>query len=99
MEYKMTRSVDSCAYKKHDSLPAHLILTVRQIKERIQGYGFVEVVDIFRFLDFVSGLLLEKSEYIYIRSKIEICLRCNDDGSDYFIPLREFASELDCLLS
>jgi len=76
-------------------------MTTKQVKERVNYYGFVEVSDILNFLSFLDltkATWLGSSEYIYVRSKLEMCLRNHDDGSDYFIPLREFATELDCLI-
>lgn len=79
------------------------LLTRKNVEEVLRDYGFSEVADIFTFLDFICragpgpGVGLGVSELAYIRKKIDICLRKNDDGDNYFIPLREFATELDCL--
>ena len=75
------------------------ILSKKQLRERIEGFGFVEVADVLRFIEFVCSSPPEKSDYIFIRHKIDLILRRYDNGSNYFIELREFASELDALIS
>ncbi|WP_434747273.1 hypothetical protein [Pantoea sp. Lu_F5_004] len=75
-----------------------LHLTGERVKAIICGYGFIEVNDIFKFIEFLCHGELDTSELVYIRNKIGLCLRRHDDGQDYFIPLREFATELDCLI-
>ncbi|MFP3524585.1 hypothetical protein SB912_18910 [Pantoea sp. SIMBA_072] len=72
-------------------------LTRKNVHEKIQGFGFTEVADILIFLDFICGSELDVSEIAYLRQKIHLCLRRNDNSSDYFIRMREFAAELDCL--
>lgn len=72
-------------------------LTRKSVHETLQGFGFTEVADILNFLDFMCGSDLDVSEIAYLRQKIHLCLRRNDNGSNYFIRLREFATELDCL--
>jgi len=72
-------------------------LTCKRVEEAIKGYGFSEITDILAFLNFSCCTELDASELAYIREKIDICLRKNDNGDNYFIPLREFATELDCL--
>lgn len=69
-----------------------------QIKNRIRKFGFIEVADILRFLELMCDKELDVADYAYIRSKIGSCLKYHDDHSDYFIPLREFATELDCMI-
>lgn len=36
---------------------------------------------------------------MFIRDKIYLCLKYHDNGSNYFIDLREFASMLDAMIS
>lgn len=74
-------------------------MSKKQLRERVQSYGFIEIADILRFIDFVCIPLPDKGDYIFIRNKIELCLKNHDNGSDYFITLREFASELDAMIS
>lgn len=69
------------------------------IKNRIECFGFTEVSDILRFLFFIVNSTLENSDYLYIREKIDRCLRNHDNGDNYFIALRELACDLDCILS
>lgn len=79
--------------------PERYRLTEAQISERIGDYGFVEISDILRFLSLVCDVRLDECDYIYIRSKLGKCLSAHDDSSGYFVPLRELACELDCLVS
>ncbi|ELC6383286.1 hypothetical protein Q8V88_003984 [Enterobacter hormaechei] len=74
-------------------------MSKKQLREKIEGFGFVEVADVLRFIEFVCSSPPEKSDYIFIRHKVELCLKHHDDGSNYFIELREFASELDAMIS
>ena len=69
-----------------------------QIESRIRKFGFVEVTDILRFLEYMCDKELDVADYAYIRSKVGSCLKYHDDHSDYFIPLRELATELNCLI-
>lgn len=69
-------------------------LTSKRVGETLREFGFSEIGDILSFLDFISRPELGISEIVYIRKKIELCLRRYDDGENYFIPLREFATEL-----
>lgn len=69
-----------------------------QIENRIRKFGFIEIVDIFVFLELICDTELDIADYAYIREKVGACLQCHDDHSDYFISLREFATELDCLI-
>ncbi|TKJ82629.1 hypothetical protein EpCFBP13511_24040 [Erwinia persicina] len=71
--------------------------TSKNVKEVLRYYGFSEVADIFSFLNFTHTAELGTSELAYIREKVSICLRRNDNGDNYFIALREFATDLDCL--
>lgn len=73
-------------------------LTRAQITARISSYDFNEMSDILRFLSLICGMQLDDCDYIYIRSKLGQCLSAHDDSSSYFIPLRELACELDCLV-
>ncbi|WP_206756727.1 hypothetical protein, partial [Pantoea agglomerans] len=72
-------------------------LTRKSVHETLQGFGFTEIADILNFLDFMCGSELDVSEITYLRQKIHVCLRRNDNGDNYFIALREFATDLDCL--
>lgn len=74
-------------------------MSKNQLRERIGHYGFVEVADILRFIDFICSSPPDRSDYAFIRSKLDLCLRHHDNGSNYFIELREFASELDAMIS
>jgi len=69
-----------------------------QIIYRVREYGFVEISEILNFLKYICHSRLDDSDYLYIRSKLGKCLDINDDHSEYFIPLRELATELDCLV-
>ncbi|MGE9552890.1 hypothetical protein ACQPT2_17130 [Erwinia amylovora] len=69
-----------------------------KIKERLSFYGFTEIADIMRFIKLVCSTPPDVSDFNFIRSKIDLCLRHHDNGSDYFIALREFASELDAVI-
>ncbi|WP_191939663.1 hypothetical protein IFU37_023305 (plasmid) [Pantoea agglomerans] len=73
-------------------------LTRTGVRERIRDYGFTEVADVLTFLNTVCRAELGLNEIVYIRRIIGSCLGRNDDKSDYFIPLREFVTELDCLI-
>lgn len=75
-----------------------LRLTSRNVSEILRNYGFPEIGDILSFLEFICRPDLGISEIVYIRKKIELSLRKYDDGNNYFIPLREFATELDCMI-
>lgn len=69
-----------------------------QVRKRLEGYGFIEISKIFRFLDLMCESDLDVSAFFYIRSQLSLCLLNHDNWSDYFIPLREFAAELDCFI-
>lgn len=69
------------------------------IRERLKAYGFTEIDDILSFLNLFRESPPGNCEYIYIRSKLGLCLQQHDNESDYFIPLREFVTELDCLIN
>lgn len=73
-------------------------LSKKELKERVGYYGFIEMADILRFIDFICSSPPERNDYLFTRGKLGLCLRHHDDGSDYFIPLRELATELDCLI-
>ncbi|KDA94290.1 hypothetical protein T296_11370 [Pantoea agglomerans Eh318] len=75
-----------------------ICLTSKSVCEAVREYGFSEIGDILSFLDFICRPDLGISEIAYIRKKIDLCLRRYDDGRNYFIPLREFATELDCMI-
>lgn len=83
--------------KYKSRIPKELMLTKVNLYERISPFGFTEIADIYHFLKSVRPFYPDRSVYFYIRTKISECLRKNDDGSDYFIPLREFLSELTCI--
>lgn len=69
------------------------------VYEKIRSYGFTEIGDLITFLQIICNTDLDISELLYFRAKIGLCLRHHDDSTDYFIPLREFACELDCLIN
>lgn len=73
-------------------------LNKKEIAERIRPYGFVEISDILDFIRLICHERPDKSDYFYIRSKLDACLHMHDDHSAYFIPIRELATELDCLI-
>lgn len=83
--------------KYNATIPKELMLTKIDLYDRISHFGFTEIADIYQFLKSVRPFYPDKNVYRYIRAKIAECLRTNDDGSDYFIPLREFLSELSCI--
>lgn len=78
--------------------PGECQLTKMQISDRICNYGFAEIGDILNFLSCCCGKCPDCCDYIYIRSKLGVCLSVHDDQSGYFIPLRELACELDCFV-
>ncbi|MBS1205271.1 MAG: hypothetical protein H6R25_2170 [Proteobacteria bacterium] len=73
-------------------------LSKEQLRERVSHYGFIEIVDILRFIDSICSSPPGRGDYFFIRDKIGLCLCHHDNESDYFIPLRELATELDCLI-
>ena len=73
-------------------------LTRAVVRERIRDYGFTEVADVLVFLNTLFRAEMGMNEIVYVRKVIGACLERNDDKSDYFIPLREFVTELDCLI-
>ncbi len=80
-----------------DEKDLHL-LTREVAINKIRGYGFVEIRDALKFLQGMCDLVLDRGDLTYLRGKIDVCLRHHDNGSNYFISLREFASELDCFI-
>jgi len=74
-------------------------LTPKKAYEKIGYYGFAEVGDVLQFLRKLPDAELSSFEIALLREKLEICLKRHDDGSDYFISLREFATEIDCIIS
>lgn len=74
-------------------------LSKSQLKERFVHYGFIEIADVLRFIEFACSSPPERSDYMFIRDKIYLCLKYHDNGSNYFIELREFASMLDAMIS
>lgn len=87
------RSFDDCESTKK------YLFSAENIRMRLKDYCFSEVEDIFHFLNLFCNSPPGNCEYAYIRSKLGLCLKHHDNQSDYFIPLREFAAELDCLIS
>lgn len=73
-------------------------LNKREIADRIRLYDFVEISDILDFIRLICHSRPDRSDYFYIRSKLGACLHMYDDHSAYFIPIRELATELDCLI-
>ncbi|PIJ49714.1 hypothetical protein BL250_15955 [Erwinia sp. OLTSP20] len=63
-----------------------------------QNYDFDEIDDILIFLKLVCHSQPDDSDYLYIRSKLGLCLSLHDNKSSFFIPLRELATELDCII-
>ncbi|HFQ9141769.1 TPA: hypothetical protein ACHTOV_004255 [Enterobacter cancerogenus] len=84
---------------RDERLTQRIYLPREQLRERVGRYGFIEIADILRFIDFICSSPPERNDYIFIRGKLDLCLRHHDDGGDYFIPLRELATELDCLIA
>ncbi|HGK4757612.1 TPA: hypothetical protein ACJ2XJ_005000, partial [Enterobacter cloacae] len=74
------------------------IFSKNAVMRKVESMGFLEAADIIRFLSFFCDGELKTSECVYIRSKVDECLRSHDDTSDYFIGLRELASELDAVI-
>ncbi len=66
---------------------------------RLIDYRFNETKDIVNFLKFFCDENIDICDYLFIRAKLELCLKNHDNMSDYFIPLRQVATELDCLIS
>lgn len=73
-------------------------LTRELALEKIGRYGFVEIADAQKFLKVMCDVVLDSSDLAYLRKKIDACLRHHDNGTNYFVSLREFATELDCLI-
>ncbi|MGR3184276.1 hypothetical protein [Enterobacter cancerogenus] len=71
---------------------------VSRVKRMLKRYGFIEVAYILHFLNVFCQGTLRESDCLYIRNELARCLKKNDDTSEYFIPLRELATELDCLI-
>ncbi|ELW1648937.1 hypothetical protein NTH58_004035 [Enterobacter oligotrophicus] len=78
--------------------PVHLSLSRKRIGALLGGFGFVEAADICRFLSLVCNEVPDTGDYLYLRFKIGQCLSRHDDKSEYFIPLRELVTELDCMI-
>lgn len=57
----------------------------------------MEASDILHFLDFICHEELDVGDYLYLRYKVGRAISAHDDKSEYFIPLRELATELDCM--
>jgi len=83
--------------RKPKEISAPHFLTRKRALNILKAYGFIEIADAIKFLQLICGNELDTSEIAYLRKKIEFCLKNHDNQSDYFIPLREFATELDCL--
>lgn len=77
------------------TLPKKRSVSAGYIKSRIENFSFTEVADILNFLCFTDNGTPECSDYMYIRGKIDRCLRNHDNGEGYFVPLWE----LDCILA
>lgn len=73
--------------------------SIDNIRERLKDYGFTEIDDVVSFLNLFRESPPGDCEYIYIRNKLGLCLEHHDNETDYFIPLREFVTELDCLIA
>ena len=80
------------------TLQKRFSLSPDRIKERLRYFGFTEVDEILKFISIIDAEDADASGYTYIRARLDRCLRNHDNGDDYFIPLREIASELDCCL-
>lgn len=74
------------------------IADTRRIKRIVGKYGFIEIAYILHFLTVFCQGSLRDSDCLYIRNELAKCLKAHDDSSEYFIPLRELATELDCLI-
>lgn len=74
------------------------IADTRRVKRILGKYGFIEIAYILHFLNVFCQGTLRESDCFYIRNELARCLKYNDDASEYFIPLRELATELDCLI-
>lgn len=79
-------------------MPEALILSREKIIERVSYYGYMEIADILKFMELICQPILENCDYLYIKYKVMQCLYIHDNHSDYFISLRELASELDCFV-
>lgn len=60
----------------------------------LMTYGFLEVSDIIFVLTLSRSSQLKATELYYLECKLNECLRNHDNGSDYFIPLRELREEV-----
>jgi hypothetical protein len=76
-----------------------MLLSITQIRQRVDQYGFIEFASILKFIEYVCSSPPDIGDYSFIRAKVRLCLQHHDDGSDYFIAIREFASELDALIT
>ncbi|MHA0949044.1 hypothetical protein [Enterobacter ludwigii] len=65
----------------------------------LMTYGFIEVSDIIFVLTLSRSSQLTATELYYLECKLNECLRSHDNGSDYFIPLRELKEEVVALKS
>lgn len=73
-------------------------LNRRDLIEHVKPYGFVETSCILRFLENVCGPNPDECAFLYIRGKLDECLRKHDNGSEYFSAMRRLLRDLDYLL-
>jgi len=66
-----------------------------KIISMLMAYGFKEVSDIIFVLTLSHLSKLGTAELYYLECKLDECLRNHDNGSDYFIPLRELKEEVE----
>lgn len=60
----------------------------------LMTYGFIEVSDIIFLLTLSRSNQLKATELYYLECKLNECLRNHDNGSDYFVPLRDLKKEV-----
>lgn len=70
-----------------------------KIISMLMTYGFLEISDIIFVLTLSRSRQVKASELYYLECKLNECLRNHDNGSDYFIPLRELKDEVVALKS
>ncbi len=67
----------------------------KKIIEIIKYYGFIECGQILNFLHNVCEEIPEKTDLLWIYSKINNCLRIHNNNSEYFDALIDLRSEIE----
>lgn len=60
-----------------------------KIRSPLFKYGFTEISDLKRFLQFICYDNVTDDEARFIYKRLGKCLHSHDDGSDYFKEMRE----------